>query len=137
MCLMPESLVGQHNPAEHKIDGFFGGSTDVVRAPTVARDRIVESGNMAGSVPSPGFWPLTDDEGWFSLVQGHVGSDVTGVTVHTPVGTDVEASVAHGRFAAWWPSDQPSSENPEVMGAPTYTLTLADGSTTPVASPMS
>ena len=58
-----------------------------------------------------------------------MGSDVTGVTVHTPVGPDVEASVAHGRFAAWWPSDQPSSENPEVMGAWTYTVTLADGST--------
>jgi hypothetical protein len=30
---------------------------------------------------------------------------------------------------AWWPSAEPSSENPEVMGAWTYTVTLADGST--------
>ncbi len=99
------------------------------RGPDPARDRIVETENMAGSVPTPGPWFFSDDEGWVSWVEGYVGSDVTGVTVHTPIGIDVEASVANGRFAAWWPSDQPSSENPEVMGAWTYTVTLADGST--------
>ena len=93
------------------------------------RDRIVEIESMAGSVATPGFWPFTHDEGMFSSVQGYVGADVTGVTVHTPVGTDVQASVAQGRFAAWWPSDLPSSENLAPMGAWTYTLTLADGST--------
>ena len=95
----------------------------------MARDRIVETESMAGSVPTPGPWPFSNDKGWFSSVQGYVGRDVTGVTVHTPVGTDVQASVAHGRFAAWWPSDRPSSENSEVMGAWTYTVTLAHGST--------
>ena len=129
-CLMPDDLVGHQDPADHRKEGFFGGyTTDPVEAPTLARDRIVETESMAGSVPTPGLWPFSDDEGWFSSVQGYVGSDVTGVTVHTPVGPDVEASVAHGRFAAWWPSDRPSSENPEVMGAWTYTVTLADGST--------
>ncbi len=129
-CLMPDDLVGHQDPAGHKDEGFFGGyDTDPTEVPTVARDRIVETESMAGSVPSRGLWPFRQDEGWFSSVQGHVGSDVTGVTVHTPVGPDVEASVAHGRFAAWWPSDRPSSENPEAMGAWTYTVTLADGST--------
>lgn len=51
----------------------------------------------------------------------------TACTVHTPVGTDVEASVASGRYAAWWPSAVPSSENPLAMEAWTYTVTLADG----------
>lgn len=129
-CLMPDDLVGHQDPADHKDEGFFGTyDTDPVEAPTLARDRIVETENMAGSVPTPGPWFFSDDEGWFSSVQGYVGSGVTGVTVHPPVGPDVEASVANGRFAAWWPSDQPSSENPEVMGAWTYTVTLADGST--------
>ena len=129
-CLMPDDLVGHQYPADHKKENFFGGyTTDPVEAPTLARDRIVETENMAGSVPTRGPWFFSDDEGWFSSVQGYVGSDVTGVTVHTPVGTDVEASVANGRFAAWWPSDQPSSENLEVMEAWTYTVTLADGST--------
>lgn len=129
-CLMPDDLVGHQDPADHKKEGFFGGyTTDPVEAPTLARDRIVETENIAGSVPTSGLWFFSDDEGWFSSVQGYVGSGVTGVTVHPPVGPDVEASVANGRFAAWWPSDQPSSENPEVMGAWTYTVTLADGST--------
>lgn len=128
-CLMPDDLVGRQDPADHTKEGFFGGyTTDPVEAPTLARDRIVETESMSGSVPTPGLW-FFSNEGWFSSVQGHVGSGVTGVTVHTPVGLDVEASVANGRFAAWWPSDQPSSENPEVMGAWTYTVTLADGST--------
>jgi hypothetical protein len=129
-CLRPDDLVGHQDPEDHRADGFFGGyTTEPVEAPTPARDRIVETESTAGSVPTPGLWPFSKDEGWFSSVQGYVGSDVTGVTVHTPVGTDVEASVANGRFAAWWPSDQPSSENSEVMAAWTYTVTLADGST--------
>jgi hypothetical protein len=128
-CLMPDDLVGHQDPADHREGGFFGGyTTDPVEAPTPARDRIVEFESMAGSVPAPGLWPFNND-GYFSSVEGYVGSDVTGVTVHTPVGTDVEASVANGRFAAWWPSDLPSSDNLEVMGAWTYTVTLADGST--------
>lgn len=133
-CLMPDGLVGHQDLADHREEGFFGGyTTDPVEAPTPARDRIVESESVAGSVPAPGLWPFHKDDGWFSSVEGYVGSDVTGVTVHTPVGTDVEASVANGRFAAWWPSEQPSSENLDVMEAWTYTLTLADGSTVRVA----
>ncbi len=129
-CLMPDDLLGHHDPADHTGQGFFGGYTpDPVEAPTLARDRIVETENMTGNVPTPRLWPFSNDEARFSLVQGYVGSEVTGVLVHTPVGPDVQASVANGRFAAWWPSDQPSSENPEVMGAWTYTVTLADGST--------
>jgi hypothetical protein len=129
-CLMPVDFVGRQDPADHKDEGFFGTyDTDPVEAPTLGRDRIVETGNMAGSVSTPGRWPFRSDEGWFSWVQGSVGTDVTGVTVHTPGGPDVEASVAKGRFVAWWPSDRPSSKNPELMDAWTYTVTLADGST--------
>jgi hypothetical protein len=129
-CLMPDDLVGHQDPAEHKKEGFFGGyTTDPVEAPTLARDRIVETASMDGSVPTRHLWFFRNGEGWFTSVQGYVGSGVTGVTVHPPVGPDVEASVAHGRFAAWWPSDQPSSAHPEVMGAWTYTVALADGGT--------
>ncbi len=129
-CLMRDDFIGHQSPADRRARGFFGSyDTDPVRAPTLARDRIVETESTVGSVPTAGFWPLSSDEEWFSWVQGYVGSDVTGVTVHPPAGPDVEASVGHGRFAAWWPSAHPSSKNPEVMGAWTYTVTLADGST--------
>ena len=128
-CLMPEGLVDQQDPAAHRTEGFMGHyDSDPREAPTPARGRITGYGG-AGSVPTNGLWHFGDDEEWVSYVDGYVGSDVSGVTVHTPIGTDVEASVANGRFAAWWPSAKPSSENPEVMGAWTYTVTLADGST--------
>lgn len=34
---------------------------------------------------------------------GHAGTDVTGVTLHLTDGTDVEATVHGGLYAAWWP----------------------------------
>lgn len=131
-CLMPEGLVEHQNPAEHRTEGFMGGTyglDDIEAAPTPARGRIIQTGAGATSVPTNGLWNFGDDEEWVSQVEGHVGSDVIGVTVHAPAGIDVEASVANGRYAAWWPSAVPSSKNPEVMGAWTYTVTLADGST--------
>jgi hypothetical protein len=116
-CLMPNDLVGQGVPADR--GAFFGSydpASDVVDVPTPARDRIVETTSMEGST----------DEGYFSWIQGFVGSDVTGVTVHPASGPDVEASVDGGRFAAWWPT-----VNPGRSEAWTYTVTLADGSTRP------
>ena len=119
-CLMPNDLVGQDVPADR--GAFFGTydpAMDPADAPTPARDRIVEFVSMEGST----------DEGWFSWTQGYVGSDVTGVTVHTSSGPDVEASVEGGRFAAWWPSVKQSSDHPAETWS--YTVTLADGSTRP------
>lgn len=116
-CLMPHDLVGR------QVLGSY--DTDPPDAPTVAPDLIVETGSAQTSIDEG--W-LRDDS-WLSLTYGYVGSDVTGVTVHTPLGFDVEASVDKGRFAAWWPSDPPSSKNLDVMGAWSYTVTLADGTT--------
>ncbi|WP_193614892.1 hypothetical protein [Nocardioides lijunqiniae] len=132
-CLMPDDLVGHQDAAGGRVRGFFGGyDPDPVEAPVLLPDRIDETESMDGSVSTPGQWFLGDDVGWFSSVQGYVGEDVVGVTVHTPGGPDVQASVDHGRFAAWWPSDPPSSENPEAMGAWTYTVTVAgDGAQSP------
>jgi hypothetical protein len=119
-CLMPDDLVGLGGQTAAHHDGFFGtGDPDPAEAPTVARDGIVETESMAGST----------DEGWFTWSGGYVGNDVTGVTVHTPLGDDVEASVDGGRFAAWWPGGEVRGDNPGVSGAWTYTVSLADGST--------
>lgn len=103
----------------------LGGYTaDPGEPPTVARNGLVETGSAATSTDEG--WLRKDR--WLTSTYGYVGNDVIGVTVHTPLGFDVEASVANGRFAAWWPSAQPSSENLDVMGAWSYTVTLADGS---------
>lgn len=128
-CLMPEELVGHRVPGDHEV-GFFGSAgTDPAAPVTVARDGIVETGSMGGSFPLPGRWPFTTRDGYVEWVDGHVGSDVTGVTVHPPVGPDVEASVDNGRYAAWWPRGEVQGDNPGAGGAWSYTVTLADGST--------
>ena len=115
ICLMPDYLVGQDPTAR---EDFFGSyDTDTVAPPTLDPDRIDETSSMQGST----------EEGWFSWVEGYVGSDVTGVTVHTSSGPDLEASVAGNRFAAWWPSSKQSSGQPAETWS--YTVHLADGST--------
>ena len=115
VCLMPDDLVGQ-DPTDR---GEFFGSYDMDAAapPTLDPDRIDENTNMQGNT----------DEGWFLWVEGYVGSDVTGVTVHTSSGLDIEASVSGNRFAAWWPSSPQSSDHPAETWS--YTVHLADGST--------
>ncbi|WP_456695104.1 hypothetical protein [Aeromicrobium sp. P5_D10] len=120
-CLMRNHLVGQ-DPAGHEV---FGSYDTEPETPTVASDGILEMGSTATSIDEGWF----RGESWLTWTYGYVGSGVTGVMVHTPLGFDVEASVNNGRFAAWWPSDKPSSKNLEVMGAWSYTVTLADGST--------
>jgi hypothetical protein len=129
-CLMRDDLVGNPHPADRKDAGFFGSyDTDPAEAPTLARDRIDETESMGGSVSIRGRLPFSTHEGWFSWVSGYVGSDVIGVTVHPPVGPDVEATVEGGRFSAWWPGGAVKGDSPGVSGAWTYTVTLADGST--------
>ena len=121
-CLMRNDVVGQ-DPSNNELFGSY--NPDPAAPPTVARDRIVETGSQDTSIDEG--WLRKDS--WLTWTYGYAGSDVASVTVHTPLGFDVEASVDNGRFAAWWPSAKPSSKNPEVMGAWSYTVTLADGST--------
>lgn len=124
-CLLRNDVVGQ-DPAGHEVFGSL--EPDPGEAPAVSRDGLVETGSAATSIDDGLF-----GEEWLTWAYGRVGAEVTAVTVHTPLGFDVTASVDNGRFAAWWPSQQPSSENLDVMGAWSYTVTLADGSTGPVA----
>ena len=70
----------------------------------------------------------------FSTTSGHVGGDVVGVTIHAG-GRTVEASVANGTYAAWWPGpafDPATTGAPSGEGGPepalSYDLTLRDGS---------
>ena len=110
---MPDDLVG------HDLTGrgsFFGSyDPDAAAPPVLPPDRIEEHRSAQGST----------DEGWFLAVEGYVGSDVAGVTVHTSSGLDIEASVSGDRFAAWWPSTKQSSDHPAETWS--YTVHLADG----------
>jgi hypothetical protein len=131
-CLMSDKFLEQGDPADATA-GLMGDYTqDPGKAPAVARDRLVETDNAGGSVPTPGRWPFTTHEGYVEWVEGYVGSDVTGVTVHPPVGPDVEASVVSGRFTAWWPRGVLKGDRPGAGGAWSYSVTLADGTTRPI-----
>lgn len=115
VCLMPNEAIGQ---GRTRADDFFGShDPDAPAPPTLRADGIDEATSMQGST----------DEGWFSWVEGYVGGDVTGVTVRTSSGLEIEASVVGGRFAAWWPSSRQSSDRPAETWS--YTVHLADGST--------
>ncbi|MGH1561753.1 hypothetical protein [Mumia sp. DW29H23] len=119
-CLMRNATAGQ-DPEGHEIFADLAEPTPVT---TLSPDQIAETGSTA----------VVTDEGWFRKgyliwIYGYAGKDVEAVTVRTPLGTDVEATVKNGRFAAWWPSEAPSSKRPDVMGAWHYTVTLSDGST--------
>jgi hypothetical protein len=119
-CLLPNDIVGHQDPADYEGKFFGQYDADAPPAPRVAPDRILETMNMSGS---------TDEGGLFNWSQGYVGRNVVGVTLHTPTGLEVEASVTRGRFAAWWPAGEAKADNPEFADAPTFTVTLADGST--------
>lgn len=125
ICLMPDDSVGR--PIANGDDFFGSYDPDPAAAPTLAPDRIAETEHQEGST----------SEGWFIRTGGYVGSDVVGVTVHTSSGLDIEASVVDGRFAAWWPAVEQSSDNPDGETW-SYTVHLADGSTrrTPARRPV-
>lgn len=143
-CLMPDDAVGSSQGTARRNGGFFGShDPDPPEPPTPARDGLIENDSVMGAVNPPGrlaLGPLTfDDLGlggrdeWFVWVSGYAGTDVTGVTVHPPVGPDVEASLRGGRFTAWWPAGEARGDNPGVTGGWGYSVTLTDGTTRRVA----
>lgn len=129
-CLMLNDVVGKTGST---VDGHLLGGGGVVDydTPKPAPDRIDEFESIVSSY-NPRPWWFSEPEFW-GLAGGYVGSDVVGVTVHTPAGLDVEASVANGRFAAWFPGGDrvDPEDDPWTTGAWTYTVTLRDGTTRP------
>ncbi len=66
----------------------------------------------------------------FVYAEGRAGADVADIEVTTPGGLEVEASIDNGRWAVWWPAGDDSPDHPEMSGAPTYEVTLRDGTVT-------
>jgi hypothetical protein len=113
VCLMRNDDIEKRAPSG-SIGGYY--DPDAAEPPTLAPDRIAVNASAEGST----------DEGWFNWLDGYVGSDVTGVTVHTSSGLDIQASVVGNRFAAWWPGRVQSSDHPEGETW-WYAVHLADG----------
>jgi hypothetical protein len=114
VCLMPVDDIGKRERPR-----LFGGyyDTDVADPPAVSPAGIAVNVSAEGQT----------DEGWFDWLEGFVGSDVVGVTVHTSSGLDIQASVVGNRFAAWWPGRVQSSSHPDGETW-SYVVHLADGS---------
>ncbi len=62
------------------------------------------------------------DEGTYNYSSGRVGATVTKVVVHS-AGATIIATVSHGYYAAWWPTNKAGQTDPDE----TYDLTLTDG----------
>lgn len=116
ICLMPNHEVGKVKPGAENL--FVSYGTGVDAPPILAPDRVVYRTRAEGST----------EEGRFNWVEGYVGSDVIGVTVHTASGLDIQASVVDNRFAAWWPAESESSSATETETL-SYTVHLGDGTT--------
>ena len=129
-CLMPDDLVGASDFKARRSGGFFGHyDPNPPKAPTPARNSLIETESAGGAVSVPGRLSIGTIDGWFMYVTGYAGRDVTQVSVDPPVGPDVEASLEDGRFAAWWPAGEARGDNPGMSGDWSYTVTLADGTT--------
>jgi hypothetical protein len=83
------------------------------------RDVLVTNGGTGGS-----------KDNLISVLIGFVGTDVTGVTIHTAEHGDVTATVTNGRVAAWWPGPTGVSvSDPRLGTAASTTISYSDGTT--------
>jgi hypothetical protein len=115
-CLFPDGLLADPQPGK---GGFFGNLDPVEDLGDVQPGRAVVQEDIYGA-------GAVDDEA-FVYAEGRAGDDVTGIEVTTPGGQRVDASLENGHWAAWWPAGDSSPRNPELTGAPSYEVTLVDG----------
>lgn len=129
-CLMPDDFVGASAVKARRSGGFFGHyDPNPAKAPTPARDSLIETESAGGTVSVPGRLSVGTIDGWFMYVTGYAGRNVTRVTVDPPAGPNVEASLENGRYAAWWPAGEARGDNPSMSEDWSYTVTLTDGTT--------
>lgn len=115
-CLAPHELIADPRPHQ---GGFFGGLEGAEEAvePLRARDDVHLDTFGVGSI----------DGDVFAYAEGRAGADVAGIQVTSPGGLRIDASLDDGRWAAWWPAGDDSPGSPGTSDAPTFTVTLRDG----------
>jgi len=80
------------NTVVHQSTGSDSFTTDPSSTPPAPDAAAIDINNTT-----------VDNGQYFSLIEGQVGSQVTGATVVLSDGSSVEATVSNGLFAAWWP----------------------------------
>jgi len=122
-CLVPDDLVAEPRPGEGGVFGSLSQVDEVEPAP--GRDVARQDTYGAGAV----------DDDAFVYAEGRAGADVVGIEVTTPTGQEIQASIDNGHWAVWWPAGDNSMQNPNLTGAPTYEVTLRDGTVTDAVVP--
>ncbi len=119
-CVIPTSGLGED--PDRLVGGYFSSLDTEVAAPRVPADGLEQSTSVLGET----------DDGLLASTEGSVGRAVVGVSVLLDRGDEVEASLAAGRYAAWWPegdADDPDDVQAAVEDGFRFRLTLRDGST--------
>lgn len=97
-----------------------------VTNPSMMADPVATAALGRRGVELHAWGQFRTEEGYGRLMAGHLGTDITAVTIAVPEGDrTVQATVADGYFAAWYP------ESADAPGGTTLTLTLRDGTTVP------
>jgi hypothetical protein len=98
-----QAAIGMSSAA---VNGSVGGGNTVVHQSSVTENVAT---NPSSTPPGPDAAAIdisntTDDNGqYFWVIEGQVGSQVTGATILLHDGSSVVATVSNGLFAAWWP----------------------------------
>ncbi len=110
LCVVGNALSSLH---ENGASIGMSHSTGGANGNTVVHQSTTENATTSPSpttVPAPGAAVVNIDNttvdlgGAFTVVEGAVGSQVTGATLLLSDGSSVVATVDNGLFAAWWPS---------------------------------
>ena len=104
--------------------GAIGGGTvypGAIRPGSVTPTVIDPTYGTAGGMTAEGHT--------FSYVTGQAGADVTSVTLTLDDGSQVEATVASGWYAAWWPGSQGAQQATIATTSGTTTQSLTTGAT--------
>jgi len=96
---------------EASVSGATGRSTSVNSSGSSAgpgQRSASSSGGVYGSsgIESSFQSHLDSSSGPYTIMEGEVSSDVSGVTLVLQDGTDVGTTIGGGWFVAWWPNDE-------------------------------
>jgi hypothetical protein len=93
---------------EASITGVNGGATSLGSSSGLGQGTASSSGAVYGSsgIESSFQGHLDSSSGPYTIMEGEVSSDVTGVTLVLQDGTDVGTTLGGGWFVAWWPNGE-------------------------------
>jgi hypothetical protein len=96
--------------------GVGGGNGDTLPPPT----------SHSIGVPGVGFSRTNGGSSSLTYAYGHVGTDVTAVSLNLTDGTHVQATLQNGLYAAWWPSETDVSSAEVTTSAGVFHQQLGD-----------